>query len=349
MKTLSTLVSVADYCQDMVDGKIVVNHEYQREAGIWSSFVRSYFIESILLEYPIPKIFLYTRYNLKTRQATKEIVDGQQRSDALRSFFENKMKLSTRLHNPEFSGKKYSQIDDAYKNAFLSYNMSVDEFSGIPEEEIWESFTRMNTNNISLNSEEVRNAKYQGVFKWFISDITKKFRRSLLDADVFSRRDVVRMQDSRVFVDLVSLIIDGFITVRPPQLDRLYREYNLEFPRQDEIDTLVSEGVQTWLGFDELFGSKLSRKHIFYTHIAAIIDLRTGLLSAGLDDQQRAVLDHAAAIDLDFGTLAAAIDNPGAYPQLTDFVDACVSGGTNVGEQKLIRFSYLRSATKDYI
>jgi hypothetical protein len=76
MKANPSPMSVADYCEGMEAGRIVVNHDYQREQGIWSPFARSYFIESVMLGYPIPKLFLYTRFDLKTKKSTKEIVDG---------------------------------------------------------------------------------------------------------------------------------------------------------------------------------------------------------------------------------------------------------------------------------
>ena len=73
MKANPSPTSVADYCEGMEAGRIVVNHDYQREEGIWGAFARSYFIESIILGYPIPKIFLYTRFDLKSRRSIKEI------------------------------------------------------------------------------------------------------------------------------------------------------------------------------------------------------------------------------------------------------------------------------------
>lgn len=48
----------------MKGGSITVNYDYQRKGGLWSSHARSFFIESILLEYPIPKIFLYASIDL---------------------------------------------------------------------------------------------------------------------------------------------------------------------------------------------------------------------------------------------------------------------------------------------
>lgn len=83
MRAVYSPMSVGDYCKALNDELITVNDDYQRNAGIWSAYARSFFIESILLEYPIPKIFLYSKVDLRTRSTIKEIVDGQQRSHTL--------------------------------------------------------------------------------------------------------------------------------------------------------------------------------------------------------------------------------------------------------------------------
>jgi hypothetical protein len=71
MKANPWPMSVADYCQGILAKKIIVNEEYQRKGGLWTTQAKSYFIESILLEYPIPKLFLYAKLDLKTRETVK--------------------------------------------------------------------------------------------------------------------------------------------------------------------------------------------------------------------------------------------------------------------------------------
>jgi uncharacterized protein with ParB-like and HNH nuclease domain len=165
MKANAAPMSVADYCHDFNNKKIVVNDEYQRNVGLWTAQARSFFIESILLEYPIPKLYLHARLDLKSRQQIKEIVDGQQRSQALVSFFNGKQRLTKNIDTEELRGLNYNQLSDEWKSKFLSYSLPIDQFSGAPEDEVREAFRRMNANNVPLNDEEQRNARYQGPFK----------------------------------------------------------------------------------------------------------------------------------------------------------------------------------------
>ena len=173
MKANASPMSVADYCNAMQEKKIIVNSDYQRKDGLWNAPARSFFIESILLEYPIPKLFVYAKLDLKTRGVIKEIVDGQQRSQALMMFYENKLALSKNIETEELRGMKYNKLSEEWQTKFLSYQLPVDQFSGVPEDEVREAFRRMNANNVPLNAEEQRNARYQGDFKWFINGIAE--------------------------------------------------------------------------------------------------------------------------------------------------------------------------------
>lgn len=111
----SAPMAVGDYCTAMVERSIVVNKEYQRNPGIWKREARSFFIESILLQYPIPKIFLYSKVDLATRRSVKEIVDGQQRSMALLDFYNNGFRLSKNVDTPELRQLNYDGLSDEWK------------------------------------------------------------------------------------------------------------------------------------------------------------------------------------------------------------------------------------------
>jgi hypothetical protein len=60
---------------------------YQRRTR-WNDKKRSHLIESLLMNVPIPPLFLYER-----DLAKYEVMDGQQRLDAIRSFLANEFKL----------------------------------------------------------------------------------------------------------------------------------------------------------------------------------------------------------------------------------------------------------------
>lgn len=349
-KTSAAPMSVADFCRSLDQGTISVNHDYQREENVWNTFMKSYFIESILLGYPIPKIFLYVNYDLKAKSSRKEIVDGQQRSLALRQFFENRLRVSTRIETEEFKGKLYRQLDPLDQQSFLSYSLSIDEFSGVSEEEVREAFTRMNANNVSLNPEELRNAKFKGDFKWFVNRIAKAFREPLLQCRLISKRDVIRMADLRMFSEFFFILDSGIATTKSKEIDDLYLKYNNDFPLEQLYGEACSQSTAKWLesGFGDF--QNLTRRHIFYTHLAAIAEYDApGSVTGKLDEKQIEHTDRIAkkAIrteDLD-EALGAELSEGEEHP-LREFIDACAAK-TNVGQQKLIRFAYLLTALKN--
>src|SRR4051812_28321011 len=93
--------TVVDYLAQLERGEIIVNEAYQRSEGVWPTAARSFLIETVLLGYPVPKLSLHQRTDVGTLRARKEVVDGQQRTYALRRFAANGFRLSSRLDTEE--------------------------------------------------------------------------------------------------------------------------------------------------------------------------------------------------------------------------------------------------------
>src|SRR5213596_1653273 len=77
--------------------------EYQRRL-VWDRKKKSLFIESLLMNIPVPPVFLYeidlNRY---------EVMDGQQRLNAILEFYENTLPLSGLEYWDALSGLTYGQ------------------------------------------------------------------------------------------------------------------------------------------------------------------------------------------------------------------------------------------------
>jgi hypothetical protein len=336
-------MSVGDYCKALNDDLITVNDEYQRNAGIWASYARSFFIESILLEYPIPKIFLYSKVDLRTRTTVKEIVDGQQRSHTLQQFYNKKFKLSVNIETEELRGKNYNQLSEEYQSKFLSYSLPIDEFRGVQPSQIQESFRRMNASNVPLNDEEQRNAKFQGPFKWFIQRLAQRFSERLQALGVFNRRDIIRMSDTRFYAEIIHTILHGFVTTKGPQIDALYKRFNTTFEQEDEIFSYIEAGLER--AIPEAAGGEreLLRGYMFQSLALISIDRQFDL---GLKQQAADAAPEAAANlqagGIDLGILIDGLRDPESHPSLIEFIDS--TKGTNVGRAKAVRFLYLDAA-----
>lgn len=344
MKALASPMSVADYCNAMQEKKIIVNSDYQRKDGLWNAPARSFFIESILLEYPIPKIFVYSKLDLKTRGTIKEIVDGQQRSQALMLFFENKLALSKNLETEELRGMKYNKLSPEWQTKFLSYQLPIDQFSGIPEDEVREAFRRMNSNNVPLNAEEQRNARYQGEFKWFINSIAENYKETLLSLDLLSRRDLIRMTDLRLYAEIALTLDEGFVTVKGVQLDKLYKKYNAAFDEAPQFSEMINYGINYFIENQIFHQDVLLRMHVFQSIVMAAIAIQFG----GQFDQSAATeypetKQTAEQHNYTIETLVSSLQDPDSYPALNDFIKANTAA-TNTAQARAIRFLYFKQA-----
>lgn len=340
MRATPSPMSVADYCHEYAAGKIKVNQDYQRKVGLWTSQARSYFIESILLEFPIPKLYLHARLDLKSRQVIKDVVDGQQRTQALMMFYDNKQRLTSNIDTEELRGLKYNQLDDQWKSKFLSYSLPIDQFQGTTDEEIRESFRRMNANNVPLNDEEQRNAQFQGEFKWFIVRIGDRFQQTLNQIGLFSRRDLVRMADLKLYSEMALALDSGFSTVKGKQIDDLYKKYNASFSEADEFERLLSTAINSVIARPDLVQPAFLRGHIFQSVALANLALNeTRVREKLVDTSDPGLIENVRAQAVPIDALADALREPNNYTGLQSFVDAA-SKKTNVEESKRLRFLY---------
>ena len=139
--------------------------EYQRHLK-WSDAQKSKLIESLILNIPIPPVFLYEYSLSKT-----EVMDGIQRISAIIDFLLNKYNLKDLLFLHELNGKRFSELDEDSQNSITRRHLSaiiiLNESSNNPikEKQIKRlNFERLNTGGVLLTSQEVRHAIYPGRF-----------------------------------------------------------------------------------------------------------------------------------------------------------------------------------------
>jgi hypothetical protein len=203
-----------------------INTDFQR-GSVWKSAARTMLIDTILRQYPIPKIYLRTKINVSTQKAVREIVDGQQRIRAILDFAENKFALTPRAQ--EFKGMRYSNLSDEQKATFLSYPIAVDQLVNAGDEEVLEVFARLNSYTVSLNGAEKRHAKFQGDFKFAVRDTSKKWADFWKDYDILSTQKRVRMQDDALTAEMIGSLLEGVKDGGDPKIWALYNKFDTNF------------------------------------------------------------------------------------------------------------------------
>ncbi|GMM14864.1 hypothetical protein LABF186_19830 [Lactobacillus amylovorus subsp. animalium] len=125
---------------------------YQRNELVWDERRQARFIESLLLGYPIPMLFL-----ADTDEGKLEIVDGLQRISTLVSFMQNKLILEKLEKLTDLNGFKFKDLPESEKNRFPMNSLRVIVLRKNTDEKTKiDLFNRINTSSLQANDAEVR-------------------------------------------------------------------------------------------------------------------------------------------------------------------------------------------------
>ena len=130
--------------------------------------------------------------------------------------------------------------DDDRKEAFWNYKVVVRGLSQTNDAEIRDLFTRLNTNNIALNDQELRNARFKGRFKIASERLADDALFQKLG--LFTARDVRRMIDVEFASELLLLTVEG-ITNKKDLLEATYAVYEEDFPREAEYEEQADSAI----------------------------------------------------------------------------------------------------------
>ena len=251
--------------------ELTISPKYQRNS-VWNNNAKSYLIDSIIKGYPVPQIFLRQLVDTKTRKTTREIIDGQQRIRTIIEFVENKFPVLS-SHNQENGGKFYKDLPENIQEKFLEHNFAVEIIKLKEDSRIYEMFARLNTNNMALNNQELRNAKFWGEFKAFAYKKSAEYKGFLIDNKTFNDKELSRMLDVEFFSILIIHIIDGITTDNAKTIDNYYKKYDTLFENLENIEARIDKIFYVLYDIFEnkLFQTKFfHRKNYLYTLFCTI-------------------------------------------------------------------------------
>ena len=154
-----------------------IRPEYQRRL-VWDTKKKSRFIESLLLNIPIAPIFL-----LERDLHEYEVMDGQQRLNAILEFYDGKLKL-TGLESDwkVLNGRAYADFPDRVRRILSRRRLSATVLVAESAHRTTDSdallslrrevFDRLNTGGQHLNPQEIRNSIYAGAFNELLLELS---------------------------------------------------------------------------------------------------------------------------------------------------------------------------------
>lgn len=87
MKTTATNRKVRELLAQLREGKLIPRPDFQRRL-VWSNKDKSAFIETVLLNYPFPEVYVAAgEVDVESGEGKELLVDGQQRLTTLRQYF----------------------------------------------------------------------------------------------------------------------------------------------------------------------------------------------------------------------------------------------------------------------
>jgi len=175
--------SVFEYLRQKDKEKIITQPDFQRNL-VWKDRSKSKFIESILLNFPIPFIYLNEIIEKKghTAESKYMIIDGLQRTSTLESFYKNQFKLTDLDAIPQYNGFTFEMLPEILKTKFEDKKLNIFVLKpSTPMEVVYDLFNRINTGGTQLNRQEVRNCIYIGKSTRLLKELSEKeyFKRAI--------------------------------------------------------------------------------------------------------------------------------------------------------------------------
>lgn len=180
---------------------------------VWSKAQMDKFIESLLLGYPIPGIFLVKQSGDKRLL----VLDGQQRLETLRRFYDG-------LHDGRefllanvgdtFKGLTYKSLDENQQrqldDSFMQATIVEADGSNEVDEAIYQIFERLNSGGTQLTPHEIRVALYAGELVTSI----EKLNDDLQWRNLYGKKSK-RIRDHELVTRILAMFADADSYARP--------------------------------------------------------------------------------------------------------------------------------------
>lgn len=257
MKHTSRPQSIAWFQEHYRAGRLTLRPPFQRKP-VWSAKQRCSLVESILMDIPIPEIYVQVT---QAEDGSEEfgVVDGQQRLRTILQFVgvEKKEDQESEEDNNSFvldvlpvtsnhKDKTFADIAGDARKHFFQYEICVRFLYTDDRREVEDVFKRLNKFVMPLKAQELRNATYHGAFA--------KLSEQLADDDYWAVNRIVspaairRMADIEMMSDLLIGLLHGPQGGSAKIIDQYYEQYEPfedEFPEENRTRRLFAKALET--------------------------------------------------------------------------------------------------------
>lgn len=274
MELKSEVMSVKNLLELKRNSMLLVNAEYQRGA-VWSEAQQKKLIDSVMRGYPLPLIYLHHKIRevAGMRNEGLEIIDGQQRINALWAFSEGAFKLFDPVKDdkqarfPDFIKRKacpWARADcmsltPELKERFLLTPLNVVKVTTDDEDEARDLFIRLQA-GLPLNAQEKRDA-WPGGFTQLILQLAGKkgitrypghdFFKHLVKVKATDRGEVRQLCAQICMLVFERMETGSFTDIGTSDIDDYYYrhlDFDLTDPRVDRLTRVLNQAYQIFSG-----------------------------------------------------------------------------------------------------
>lgn len=252
------------------DKQLNLQPEFQRQS-VWPPAAKSYLIDTILNDRPIPLFFMQRATSIQTGRSEYWVIDGQQRLRAIFEYIEGDFTLSEVSNDSavrKYKGKKFSQLPTALQQAIYNYDLFILELAGYSEDDVKDIFARMNKYVVRLSKQELRHAKGSGKFKDLLEKIGKW--SFWTKEKVFTKSQLKRMRADELSAELLILLNEG-PQDKKSAVDLYYQQYQKDFPSGNLLRSRL-ENYLHWITemMPEFSKTRYRRSNELYSLIGAL-------------------------------------------------------------------------------
>lgn len=304
-------------------GRLEIQPDFQRRA-VWSDAARIMLMDTILELIPMPKAFVAS--TIVDGKLYRTVIDGQQRISSILDFLDDKFSLESPYDGPH-KGLKYSDLPQDVKDAFIQYSIDFNEAIGFTEEELRETYLRLNKYAFALTKQELRRADFPGDFLKVAEQLA--LHRFFEGSKIFTIAARRRLKDVEFVSELLAALLDG-PQEKQETLDSFYLRYS-KWPPEDSqrarerFGSVVKDLAVLFPPEAPLSVTRYKQKSDLYSLVVAIDELRAeGGSLDGVD---------AEPLRKDLRMLDHLIEPESAAADCRDYAIKCVSQANTHGSR----------------
>lgn len=257
-------------------GLIDLDPPYQRRS-VWNQTYKDYFIDTVLLGFPCPAIFLFQEISPEG-SSKYSVVDGKQRLDTVFQFIRNEFPVAETATETKYRGKYFQDLDSEVKMKFWQYQFSVEYLSSSDEKLINNIFDRINKNVAKLTAQELRHARFDGEFIRKVEELTEWLAKELpIGFPQINQKSKKQMKDVELVAQIALLIETGPKSYTQLELDKEFSDRDESWECKDSVEERF-RNIISLIKFilDKnpiLIKSRLRNQADFYSFVASINNL----------------------------------------------------------------------------